>query len=119
GGGRTQLSARIGKEVQFRVSCERLNLQAPRGSIEACGGVKLANYDLEGACDRLTITWQEDHVVLEGKAQLKCRHDGQDMELKSDRLSLRLSVGTGEGGRRTTRMAPSVRSRRVNPEESD
>lgn len=31
-------------------------------------------------------------MVLEGKAQLKCQRDGQEVELKAEKLSLRLSA---------------------------
>jgi hypothetical protein len=89
--GRTQLTAETSKDIQFRLSCERLNLQAPDGTIEAHGAVKLSSPGIEGTCELLTITWQDDHVVLKGQAQMKCRRDGQDLELKSDQLSLRLS----------------------------
>jgi hypothetical protein len=91
--GRTQLTAETSKDVQFRLTCERLNLQAPKGSIEAQGAVKLSSPGIDGTCDRLTITWQNDQVVLEGKAQMKCHRNGQDLELQSERLSLRLSAG--------------------------
>lgn len=89
--GKTLLTAQSGKEVQFRVQCEKLDLQTPTGCLDASGSVKLTSEGVEGTCDRLTITWQEDHVVLEGKAHLKCHRDGQNVELKAARLSLRLS----------------------------
>jgi hypothetical protein len=89
--GKTHLTAQVGHEVHFKVVCDQLNLQAPRGSIEAQGCVKLSSSGLEGCCEHLSINWQEDQVVLVGQAQLKCHREGQDMELKSDRLSLRLS----------------------------
>jgi hypothetical protein len=89
--GKTHLTAQTGKEVRFRVVCDQLNLQAPCGNIEAQGTVKLASSGLEGSCDRLTISWQEDQVVLEGSAKLKCYREGQNVELKAARLSLRLT----------------------------
>jgi hypothetical protein len=92
--GRTQLEARNGKEVQFQVSCKQLDLQAPCGSIQAQGDVKISGSGLDGNCERLTINWQDDHVLLEGHAQLKCLRDGQDVELKADRLSLKLSTSS-------------------------
>ena len=36
--GRTLLAASTGKEIQFRVSCDRLDLAAPNGRIQAMGG---------------------------------------------------------------------------------
>jgi hypothetical protein len=89
--GKTHLTAQTGKEVRFRVICDRLSMQAPGGNIDAQGAVKLASNGLEGCCDRLTISWQEDQVVLEGAAKLQCRREGQYVELKAARLSLRLT----------------------------
>jgi hypothetical protein len=89
--GRTHLTAQTGKEVQFRVTCDKLELKHPGGIIDASGSVKVTSEGLAGNCQRLTIAWQEDHVVLEGDAELKCNRDGQEVELKAARLSLRLS----------------------------
>jgi hypothetical protein len=92
--GRTQQEARSGKEVEFRVSCQQLELQAPRGSIQAQGDVKISGSGLDGSCERLTINWWCDQVLLEGHAQLKCLRDGQDVELKAEKLSLKLSASS-------------------------
>src|SRR5262249_50032416 len=90
--GRTLMTAQTGKEVQFRVSCDKLELQAPRGSIMASGNVTVSSDGLQGSCDQLVIAWQKDQVVLEGKAELKCHRDGQEVDLKAAKLSLRLSI---------------------------
>jgi hypothetical protein len=90
--GRTLMTAQSGKEVQFRVSCDKLDMQAPRGSILASGNVTVSSEGLEGSCHQLMIAWQADQVILEGKAELKCRREGQEVDLKASRLSLRLSV---------------------------
>jgi hypothetical protein len=89
--GQTQMEARIDKTVKFRVSCEHLDLQAPRGSIQAQGDVKVLGPDLEGKCDRLTINWQDEQVLLDGSVYLKCRKEGQEVELKAEKLGLKLS----------------------------
>jgi hypothetical protein len=89
--GRTLLTAETNKNGKFRLSCECLNLQAPNGTIEAQGTVKLSGGGIEGACDRLTISWQNDQVILEGHAQMTYRRAGQDLEVAADRLSLRLT----------------------------
>jgi hypothetical protein len=89
--GKTHLTAQSGKEICFEVVCEQLSLQAPKGNIEAQGTVKLTSSGLEGSCDHLTICWQEDQVVMDGQAQLKCQREGQEMELKAGKLSLRLT----------------------------
>jgi hypothetical protein len=106
--GRTQLEARNGKEVQFSVSCQQLELQAPRGSIQAQGDVKISGSGLDGCCERLTINWWCDHVLLEGHAQLKCLREGQDVELKADKLSLKLSASSTVKGVGETAEPPTA-----------
>jgi hypothetical protein len=94
--GRTLMTASTGKEVQFRVSCDRLDLAAPNGRITAAGNVHVSSEGLEGSCEQLTIAWAEDRVTLEGQAELRTKRDGQDMDMKAAKLSLRLSVARGE-----------------------
>jgi hypothetical protein len=96
--GRTQLEARIGQEVQFRVTSAQLSIEAPRGCLNARGDVKITGSDLDGSCDGLTINWQDDHVFLEGKAHLKCLRNGQDVELNAERLSVKLSTSSSVKG---------------------
>jgi hypothetical protein len=96
--GRTELEARIGKEVQFRVTSSQLSIEAPRGCLNARGDVKITGSDLDGSCEGLTINWQDDHVFLEGKAHLKCLRNGQDVELNSDKLSVKLSTSSSVKG---------------------
>ena len=96
--GRTQLEARIGKEVQFRVTCTQLSIEAPRGCLNARGDVKITGSELDGSCEGLSINWQDDHVFLEGKAHLKCLRNGQDVELNSERLSVKLSTSSSVKG---------------------
>jgi hypothetical protein len=88
--GRTRLTAQNGKDVKFTVSCDKLEMQTPRGRIEASGKVKVVSDNLEGTCERLTISWQEDVLVLE-KVQLKCKLEGQAAELNAEQLRLRLN----------------------------
>jgi hypothetical protein len=90
--GRTHLTAQNGKEVKFTVSCEKLTVQTPGGRIDASGKVKLASNSLEGSCDRLTISWQEDVITLE-KAQLKCKLEGQTADVNADQVRLKVSQG--------------------------
>lgn len=93
--GRSHLTAQIKDEVQFRIRCDKLDLQAPRGNIRASGTVEILSEGLEATCDHLTIAWSEDAVLLDGQAHLKCRREGQNMEMKAPKLSLRLSVAQG------------------------
>jgi hypothetical protein len=88
--GRTILTAETGKDASFRVDCERLELKAPHGSIQAAGDVKISSTGLAGSSDRLTVNLQEDQVILEGRAALISRRHGENMEVKGERLSLRL-----------------------------
>jgi hypothetical protein len=105
--GRTQLEARIGKEVQFRVDCAQISIGAPTGCLTARGDVHVTGSELEGTCDGLTINWQDDHVLLDGKARLKCLRNGQDVELNADHLSLRLSMSSSIKGTGSSRKAPA------------
>jgi hypothetical protein len=114
--GRTLLTAAAGKNVQYRLSCEYLNVQAPNGSIEAQGTVKLSGVGMEVICDRLTISWQNDQVILEGHAQMTYRSAGQDLELAADRLSVRLTgARTDHEMQPETREPPAVGSSRERP----
>lgn len=90
--GRTQIEARSGNEVHFQVSCARLDLQAPHGCLQAQGTVKVSGAGLEGTCDRLTISWDHNKVLLEGNVHLSCHKEGQEVELAADRLSVRLNT---------------------------
>jgi hypothetical protein len=113
--GRPQLEARSGKDVMFRVHCERLNLQAPDGTIVAQGSIKVSAPDMEGVCDKLTINWSEDRVVLEKEVRLKCRKEGQDVELTGDRLTVKLTANSdakrGGSARLDTPPEPPAESR--------
>lgn len=90
-GGRTLLEARNDDKVQLRISCQMLDLQAPNGTIRARGDVKLNGSDLNGSCEMLTIAWQHESVLLEGKVQLTCPKEGQEIELAAERLSVKLT----------------------------
>jgi hypothetical protein len=99
--GRTELEARNGDTIQLHVSCATLNLQAPNGVIQAQGEVKITTPDLKGTCDQLSITWQDDGVVLAGKVHL----DGRDMELNSERLTIKWNGNkSSKAGASSTRL---------------
>jgi hypothetical protein len=88
--GRTILTAQAGKDASFKVECDLLELKAPQGNIQATGNVKISSDALEGSSERLTVNLQEDQVSLEGRAALIARRQGENMEIKGERLSLRL-----------------------------
>ncbi len=89
--GRTELEAHNGDTVHLRISCQHMQVQAPNGNIQAQGDVKLSGSDLNGSCDVLTIIWQKEDVLMEGKVHLKCPKDAQEIDLTADRLSVKLT----------------------------
>jgi hypothetical protein len=95
--GRTQLTARSGDEVQLQVLCDRLDMQAPNGAIQAAGTIAVTSPGLEATSERLTINLREDRVVLDGHAQLRARREGQELEMQADHLSLRIVGGRLSG----------------------
>jgi hypothetical protein len=91
--GKTVLTAKAGDAVQFKITCERLELQAPRGNIQAIGDIVLSSSGLKGTSQRLTISLQEDRVYLDGQARVVCEREGQELDVQGERLSLRLRAG--------------------------
>ena len=91
------MTAQIVEDVKFTFSCYKLDVQTPRGRIEACSKVNVVSDNLEGTCERLTIAWQEDVLVLE-KVQLKCKLEGQAAELNAELLRLRLNRMEAKAG---------------------
>jgi hypothetical protein len=92
GKGRTQLEARIDKDVQFLVACDELDMQTPNGQVHAAGNVTVSGPNMEGACSKLTLTWIDERLYLEGNVTLKCKQDGQDVDLAGEQLSVKLAV---------------------------
>jgi hypothetical protein len=90
--GRTQLEARIAGDVQFTVSCDHLEMKSPAGSVQAQGDVKVRGTNVEGTCKKLTLSWTDERVQLEGGVKLKCKQDGQDVDLSGEQLSIKLAV---------------------------
>ena len=88
--GRTHVTAQNGQELMFTISCDKLDVQTPAGFIVAMGNVKVATDNIEGDCDRLTISWRDEVVVLQ-KAQLKCKLQGHEAAFHADQLTVRLS----------------------------
>ena len=80
------ITARVGKTVQFKVHCDKVDIQSPFGTIQAQGNVKVTSLGLEVSGERMSIQLQEDSMVLEGKAQMKCRR-GPGINLRSERLT--------------------------------
>lgn len=89
--GRTHLTARTEKGVEFLIRCDRLQLQRPFGNIEASGNVDITGKDFEGQCEHLTINWTQDQLQLHGGAHVHSCAGGQVMDTHGDQLRLRLS----------------------------
>jgi hypothetical protein len=90
--GRTQLDARNGADVQLTVTCDHLDMQTPKGSVRAEGNVCVRGLNVEGSCKKLTMAWNDDRVQLEGVVRLKCKQDGQDVDLTGEQLSVKLAT---------------------------
>jgi hypothetical protein len=89
--GRTVLTAKTDKGATFEIRCDSLSLSRPGGNIEAGGKVEIKGKDLQGSCDRVTITWGEDRLLLEGNASLTRRANGELLELHGPQLQFHLS----------------------------
>jgi hypothetical protein len=94
--GRTIVTAKAGKDASFRIECDQVDLQSPRGCLKATGKVKITGPGLDGSSNSLTLNLQEDRLVLEGDVKVESRRDNQDLELTGDRLNLRLINTTVE-----------------------
>lgn len=72
-GGKTVLQAIVHRKARFKVTCDRLDLQTPRGTLLAVGQVQIAGEGFMGACERLSIPLHDDRLILEGNAQVGVR----------------------------------------------
>jgi hypothetical protein len=89
--GKTLLVAKArSRDVEFHVKCDAVDLHAPNGSIQARGNVKVSAGQLDAAGQSLTLQLHDDQLLLEGQARVTQRGDGQDLELRAERLTLRL-----------------------------
>jgi hypothetical protein len=79
------------KNTEFHVQCQNLKVQSPTGDIQAEGKITVTAGELDMNCERLKISWQDDWVVLEGKVRLQTQKGGQQVELASDKLQLKLT----------------------------
>ena len=95
--GKTLLIAKArSRDVEFHVKCDAVDLHAPNGSIQARGNVKVSAGQLDAAGQSLTIQLNDDQLLLEGQARVTQRGDGQDLELRAERLTLRLLMAQAE-----------------------
>ena len=71
--GKTVLQVVVHRKARFKIVCDRLDLQAPRGTMLAVGSVQLSGEGFQGACDRLSIPLHDDRLILEGNAEVGIR----------------------------------------------
>jgi hypothetical protein len=75
--GKTVLQAMVHRRARFKVVCDRLDVQAPRGTLLAVGHVQISGEGFHGACDRLSIPLHDDRLILEGNAEVGIRAQHQ------------------------------------------
>ncbi|MCI0684550.1 MAG: hypothetical protein L0Y71_20755, partial [Gemmataceae bacterium] len=71
--GKTVVQAIVHQKARFKIMCERLDLQAPIGTLRAVGDVRISGEGFQGSCDRLSITLHQDRLLLEGNAEVGIR----------------------------------------------
>lgn len=94
--GRTYLTAKTGSN-EYKVICDSLDLQAPRGQVVAQGFVTVESASLSAKGEKLTISFGEDRLLLEGKAHVQCRALDAGVELTGERFSLRHDEAAKKG----------------------
>jgi hypothetical protein len=68
--GKNIVRATIGKKSAVRIVCDQLSLQTPSDIFQAQGNVELSGEGVQGRCEKLTINLSEDHLILDGKADV-------------------------------------------------
>jgi hypothetical protein len=85
--GKTVLHAVVHRKARFKIVCDRLDLQTPRGTVLAVGQVQLSGEGFQGMCERLSIPLNDDRLILEGNAQMAIRTQPMAMtEGRADNL---------------------------------
>jgi hypothetical protein len=99
--GRTTLTAKLHKRVDFRIECDGVKMETQDGALVAVGKVLFSGPSLRGTCDRLTVSLGSDNLVFEGKAELHVQQGNPTdiavptAELKGERFALRLQQTAG------------------------
>ena len=88
--GKNRLTAKAGTKVTFQVWCDEIKLESPQAGLHAKGNVKLADANVEASCGQLTIPLDKDQIILEGNAIVRFKNEGQNLELRGERLQVRL-----------------------------
>ena len=94
--GRTLLRARLHKSAEFKVLCDRVEMKAPDGAVQAVGKVTLTGPGVTASCQRLSLPLAADQLVLDGQAEAKIAdaavpgaESRAAWELKGEHLTLR------------------------------
>ncbi len=69
--GRTKLIARVHKQVEFLIVCDRVELKAPDGDVMAVGNVQIQGRGIHANCARMTVPLRDDRLNLEGKVEIR------------------------------------------------
>jgi hypothetical protein len=99
--GRTLLRIRLHKSAEFKVLCDRVEMKAPDGAVQAVGKVTLSGPGVTATCQRLTLPLSGEQMLLDGQAEARI-HEGPQpgdkeaavenrpaWELKGEQLTLR------------------------------
>jgi hypothetical protein len=92
-GNRTHLFAKLRQSnllapaVEFKIACERVEMKAPGGEVQALGKVTFQGAGITGACQRLTLPIHDARLVFEEQVQLQ--HDAAPAPaiLRGDRIT--------------------------------
>lgn len=99
--GRTTLTAKLNKRVDFRIVCDGIKMETQDGALVAIGKVAFSGPGLKATCDQLTVSLGSDSLVFEGKAELHVQQGNPTdlavptAELKGERFALRLQQTAG------------------------
>jgi hypothetical protein len=95
-GGQKVLTARQGKQIEFRILCDHVEMKTTEGAVVAVGHVVVTGPGLKGVCNRFILRLASDSVTLDGKAEVQIQQGnvvepaGQVVVLKGEQLTLRL-----------------------------
>jgi len=96
-GTRTQLFAKLRQPgnstiiAEFKITCDRVEMKAPGGELQALGKVTVVGAGLNATCNRLILPIHETRLIFEEQAQFA--HEGvAGSMLRGDRIAWELPV---------------------------
>lgn len=98
-GGQTLLRARLHQQTEFRILCDRVEMKASEGGVQALGHVRVSGSGVTASCEKLTLPLSNANLLLQGQADVKITSGAAAAgskgapawELKGESLSLRLA----------------------------